>query len=53
MDESVKVWDVAAERAIATLNGHLGGVKALAAIDEGRLASAATDSTVSSARNRM
>lgn len=42
----VKVWDVATESCAATLSGHGGGVFALAALHDGRLASGSGDKTV-------
>ena len=42
----MKIWDVAAARCVATLEGHSGYVLGLAVLDAGRLASASFDRTV-------
>ena len=38
-DKTVRVWDVGARACVASLEGHGGDVKALAALPDGRLAS--------------
>ena len=45
-DQTVKIWDVAAARCVATLEEHRDWVFALAVLDAGRLASASADNTV-------
>ena len=45
-DNTVKIWDVAAQRCVATLEGHRDWVLALAVLDAGRLASGSRDNTV-------
>ena len=45
-DSTLKIWDVAAARCVATLEGHSSYVLALAVLDAGRLASASMDKTV-------
>jgi WD40 repeat protein len=42
----VKIWDVAAARCVATLDGHKNCVLALAVLDGNRLASGSSDKTV-------
>ena len=45
-DHTVKIWDIAEARCVATLEGHRDRVYALAVLDAGRLVSASHDRTV-------
>ena len=45
-DNTVKIWDAAAKRCVATLTGHSGFVVTLTLLDAGRLASGSADKTI-------
>ena len=46
VDMTIKVWDVAAARSVATLQGHEETVLSLAVLEGGRLASGSSDKTI-------
>jgi len=46
LDGTLRVWDVATGRTLATLHGHTDGVTALAALTDGRVVSGSLDGTL-------
>jgi WD40 repeat protein len=45
-DETLRIWDVATGRTLATLQGHTASVKSLAVLPDGRVVSGSDDKTV-------